>query len=64
MSVLPRGGDLRTGNLPPGEVTSSSAGVPLLFLILQEVGWLVTRHPPRVHHLQGRVTTGVVHAPQ
>lgn len=47
-----------------GERRSSLAAVPLLFLVLQEVGRLVSGHPPLVHLLEGRVTTGVVHAPE
>lgn len=67
MSIFPSGGDPRTGNLAlrsTGEVRSSGAAVPLLFLILQEVGWLVSGHPPLVHLLEGWVATGVVHAPE
>lgn len=43
---------------------ASGAGVSLLFFVLQEVGWLVSLHPPPIHHLQGRVPTGVVHTAQ
>lgn len=42
----------------------SGARVPLLFLVLQQVGRPVARHAPAVHHLQGDVPTGVVHAAQ
>lgn len=43
---------------------ASVARVALLFLVLQQVGRPVARHPSAVHHLQGRVSTGVVHAAQ
>lgn len=52
-----------TGDTERGEATSG-AGVSLLFFVLQEVGRPVSRHPPPIHHLQGRVSTGVVHAAQ
>lgn len=42
----------------------SGARGPLLFLVLQQVGRPVARHPSAVHHLQGGVPTGVVHATQ
>lgn len=42
----------------------SGARGPLLFLVLQQVGRPVARHPSPVHHLQGGVATGVVHAAQ
>lgn len=43
---------------------TSGTGGSLLFFILQEVGWLVPCHPSPIHHLEGRVSTGVVHAAQ
>lgn len=58
-------------NLAPsatGETTrsekASGTGVTLLFFILQEVGWFVSCHPPRVNHLEGSVSTSVVHTAQ
>lgn len=42
----------------------SGARVPLLFLVLQQVGRPIARHASAVHHLQGGVPTGVVHAAQ
>lgn len=42
----------------------SGTRVPLLFLVLQQVGRPIARHASAVHHLQGGVPTGVVHAAQ
>lgn len=46
-----------------GGLRSGTRG-PLVFLVLQQVGRPVARHPSAVHHLQGGVPTGVVHATQ
>lgn len=61
MSVLRRGGG---GVTQKQSRLRSGARVPLLFLVLQQVGRPIARHASAVHHLQGGVPTGVVHAAQ
>lgn len=46
------------------KVAKSGTRVSLVLFILQEVGRLVSFHPSAVDYLEGRVSTGVVHAAQ
>lgn len=52
------------GLVPSATGEMSGASVPLFFFILQEVGRPVSRHPSPIHHLQGHISAGVVHAAQ